>query len=220
MTDLLSTGFKGAARRLTDIDIPRIGHRIGVGEDEIHAVMDVEARKGGFDHRGRPAMLFEPHIFWKELGPGPKRDAAVRAGLARPKWVREYPSDSYPRLMQAIAIDLDAAVRSASWGLGQVMGFNAHLAGYESAEAMVVEFLESEALQLEAMVTFIDKAGLARHLRRHDWGAFAEGYNGPAYAVHGYHTRLKDRFEWWSKVPDTPWTPACVGSHCPLEPAV
>jgi hypothetical protein len=36
---------------------------------------------------------------------------------------------SYPRLAQAIAIDRPAALRSASWGLGQIMGFNHELAG-------------------------------------------------------------------------------------------
>lgn len=29
--------FKGAARRLDDLDPPRLGASIGVGEDEIHA---------------------------------------------------------------------------------------------------------------------------------------------------------------------------------------
>jgi len=48
--------FKGAARRLDDIDLPRIGHLIGVGEDELHAVIDVEARGSGFDSLGRIAM--------------------------------------------------------------------------------------------------------------------------------------------------------------------
>lgn len=37
----MDTTFKGAAKRITDIDIPRIGAIISVGEDEIHAFMDV-----------------------------------------------------------------------------------------------------------------------------------------------------------------------------------
>jgi hypothetical protein len=36
-------GFKGAAKRIEDVDLPRIGHMIGVGEDKIHAVLDVES---------------------------------------------------------------------------------------------------------------------------------------------------------------------------------
>ena len=51
--------FKGAAKRIEDTDLPRIGATIGVGEDELHAFMDVEAAGSGFDSAGRPKMLFE-----------------------------------------------------------------------------------------------------------------------------------------------------------------
>jgi hypothetical protein len=33
-------------------------------------------------------------------------------------------------------LDEEAALRSTSWGLGQTMGFNAGMVGYESAGAM------------------------------------------------------------------------------------
>ena len=103
--------FKGKAKRLDDIDLPMIGREIGVGEDEIHAVLDVEAAGSGFDKQGRPKMLFEPHIFWRELGKGPARDKAAAAGLAYPRWKPgAYPKDSYPRLLKAMAIDEEAAL--------------------------------------------------------------------------------------------------------------
>ncbi|CAH2407467.1 hypothetical protein [Mesorhizobium ventifaucium] len=38
----MDANFKGAARRLDDLDLPKLGARIGVGEDEIHAFLDVE----------------------------------------------------------------------------------------------------------------------------------------------------------------------------------
>ena len=49
----MDTTFKGATARLKDIDIPRIGAEIGVGEDELHAFMQVEAAGSGFDAAGR-----------------------------------------------------------------------------------------------------------------------------------------------------------------------
>jgi hypothetical protein len=55
---------KGAAKRIEDVDIPRIGALIGVGEDEVHAFVDVEASGRDFDNQGRPKMLFEPHVFF------------------------------------------------------------------------------------------------------------------------------------------------------------
>lgn len=196
--------FRGAARPLADLDLPRVGSLIGVGEDEIHALIDVEASGNGFDRIGRPKMLFEPHVFWRMID-GQQRQKAVDRGLAWPKWrPGSYPKDSYPRLIAAMEIDRDAALKSASWGLGQVMGFNALLAGYRGAEAMVTAFLDSEAEQLAGMVRFIIASGLDDELRRHDWRGFARGYNGFGYAAHGYHLRLAESYERWRRIKDTP----------------
>lgn len=211
-------GFKGAAKRLEDIDIPRIGHIIGVGEDEVHAVMDVEASGSGFDSQGRPKMLFEPHIFYRQLK-GAKRDRAVREGLAYRKWRRNYPADSYPRLYRAMAIDENAALRSASWQLGQIMGFNYKLAGYPSVKAFVADMCEDEDNGLEAMINFIKNSGIDDDLRRHDWRGFARVYNGEKYYEHNYHGRLEERFLWWKGKPDTPWEPG-MGEDEPATPHV
>jgi hypothetical protein len=200
--------FKGAARRLDDLDLPRIGALIGVGEDEVHAILDVEAAGRGFDAQGRPKMLFEPHRFYKNLGAGPARDKAVAMTLAYPSWgEKPYPGDSYPRLMKAMAINREVALRSASWGLGQIMGFNHKAAGFASAEAMVRALADDEDQHLEAMIRFIKANGLDDELRRHDWAGFARGYNGPGFAKNGYDKKLKAAFDRWRKIPDTPWSP-------------
>jgi len=204
---MIPSGFKGRATRLADIDLPRLGQVIGVGEDEIHAVIEVETSGGGFDSAGRPKMLFEPHIFWAELAPH-RREAAAGQGLAYPKWgTRPYPKDSYPRLELALRIDRPAALRSASWGLGQILGRNARAAGYADAETMVAAFCDAEAAHLRAMITFIQTEHLDDDLRRHDWSGFARGYNGAGYAAHGYHTRLAEAFAKWSRIRDTPLPP-------------
>jgi hypothetical protein len=201
------TGYKGAAKRLDDIDLPKLGARIGVGEDKVHAVLDVESRGSGFDDQGRLAMLFEPHIFWKELGEGKQRELAVAKGLAYPKWRKgNYPKDSYPRLIEAMAINQTAALKSASWGLAQIMGFNHLTVGYANVEDMVTAFAADEERQLEAMIEFIIKKGIAEPLRKGDWLRFATVYNGDGQAE-DYATRLQQRFHVWSKIKDTPWDP-------------
>src|SRR5688500_9783150 len=97
--------FQGSGVRIDDYDIPRIGAMIGVGEDEVHAVLDVESAGSGFDRAGRVKMLFEPHVFYRNL-PEAKRAGAVVQGLAYSAWrPGEYPPDSYPRLIRAMAID-------------------------------------------------------------------------------------------------------------------
>lgn len=211
--------YLGAAKELDDIDIPRIGARIRVGEDELHAVMDVEAANGGFFKDGRLKMLPERHIFWRELGDTADRQEAVTRGLAYRRWgTKKYPNsaDARYRLFDEMAeINERAALRSCSWGLPQMMGFNASLCGYDSAANMVRDFAADEENQLEAMVAFIEATGLDDELRRHDWRGFARGYNGPGYAKHGYHTRLASRFRWWQGKPDTPWQPNMCGAYGP-----
>ena len=199
--------FKGQARRLQSIDISRLAATIGCGEDHLHAVMEVETRGGGFDAHGRVKMLFEPHVFYRELS-GPAREQAVKAGLAYPRWGEQpYPRDSYTRLNRAMEIDAEAALRSCSWGLGQIMGFNCKLAGYQRVQQMVEAFLDDEATHLAAMVQFLISSGLDDDLRREDWRGFARGYNGSGYAKHGYHIKLKAAFDKWQRIPDTPFTP-------------
>ncbi|GGD41823.1 N-acetylmuramidase domain-containing protein [Aureimonas glaciei] len=206
MTDF--RGFKGAAKLLDDIDLPKLGARIGVGEDEMHAVIDVETSGGAWDRQGRPKMLFEPHVFYRNLD-GATRDKAVAVGLAYATWgAKPYPADSYPRLLQAMAIDETGALKAASWGLGQILGENHAMAGFATPQAMVLVFLDDAEAHLAAMVAFIIASGLDDDIRRHDWSGFARGYNGPGYAKNRYHLKLATAFAKWSKIRDTPWSQA------------
>lgn len=201
MTQIV-TSFQGRAKRLEPVDFGRLGKLLGVGEDELRAVVEVECAGSGFDGKGRPKMLFEPHKFWQELGPQ-KRSVAFNQGLAYPKWgTKPYPPDSYLRLEAAMKIDRAGALRSASWGLGQIMGFNHKAAGFGSVDDMVLAFLDDEENHLKAMVDFIASEHLDDDLRRRDWSGFARGYNGAGYASHGYHTKLAAAYVKWAKRPD------------------
>jgi hypothetical protein len=184
--------FQGSGVRIDDYDIP---------------VLDVEAAGSGFDRFGRLKMLFEPHIFYRNLN-GEKRSRALSEGLAYPVWrAGQYPADSYPRLMKAMEIDETAALKACSWGLPQILGENHKLAGYKDVQTMVSSFCADEANQLEAMVRFIKSAGLDAYLRRHDWRNFARGYNGAQYERHGYHIKLANAFAKWKQIKDTPFPP-------------
>jgi hypothetical protein len=78
--------FKGAAKPLDDIDLPKLGARIGIGEDEMHAVIDVDTSGGAWDRQGRPKMLFEPHVFYRDLSGAARERLSV--GLAYRRGVR------------------------------------------------------------------------------------------------------------------------------------
>ena len=200
-------GFKGAAKRIDDIDLPKIGAQIGVGEDEIHALLDVESAGSGFDGKGRPKILFERHWFYR-LVPDHERAQAAKDGLAVKKWSRAtYGKDQYQLLERAMKIDEEAALKSASWGLGQVMGFNHKAAGYATIQDMVRAFMADEEEHLKAMVNFIKANKLDDELRRHDWAGFARGYNGPGYKANAYDRKLANAYAKWSRIKDTPYVP-------------
>lgn len=212
--------FTFSGPKLDDFDFPRIGHQIGVGEDVIHGVLDVEAAGKSTDSKGRTKMLFEPHVFYRNLS-GAKRDRAVKAGLAYAKWGQKpYPRDSYPRFLKACEIDETAAFKACSWGFPQVLGENHALAGFDTPQAMVKAMLSNEDEQLQAMINFIKNAGLDDELRvieaklkrgqkitADDCRAFVRGYNGPGYAKNDYHTKLARAVNKWAKIPDTVWSP-------------
>jgi N-acetylmuramidase len=197
--------FNGAAKRLDDVDLPKLAREIGCGEDEIHAILDVEAAGDGFDAHGRPKMLFEPHRFYRNLT-GAHCDLAVQLGLAYPKWgTKPYLADSYPRLMQAMAINETAALLSCSWGLGQIMGEHHAALDYKTVQDMVTAFCADEENQLRGMIDFIKAEHLDDELGTHTWAGFARGYNGAGYAQNRYDTKLGASFAKWKGIKDTPF---------------
>lgn len=204
----MTINFNGAAIKLTDTDLPELGSAIGVGEDEIHAFLDTESRGTGFDRNKRPTMLFEPHIFYRQLT-GDQLTRAINGGLAYRNWgEKPYPADSYPRLMAAMQINETAALCSASWGYGQILGINHAEVKYATVQEMVVAFCESEKNQVRAIIDFLMTNHLDTALRAHDWAHLAAGYNGAGYAKNGYDKKLAANFAYWQAIKDTPWSPA------------
>ncbi|MER8530099.1 N-acetylmuramidase domain-containing protein [Mesorhizobium sp. M0598] len=216
----MDSTFKGAAKRTSDLDIPRISATIGVGEDEIHAFMHVEA--AGFGFEGRPKLLFEPHVFHRNLS-GAKRAAAVKAGLAYAKWgAKPCPKDSYPRLVAAMAIEEAAALKSASWGLTQILGENFKAAGFPSVQAMVQAFMDDEEAHLEATVKLLVAWNVDDDLCAHRWPVVAETWNGPDYKKNRYDSKLATAYAKWQRLKDTPYAPgnAVPEPFAPAVPAV
>jgi hypothetical protein len=180
-------------------EIPAVAYEIDVETAALRAVLAVETGGSGFDKAGRPKALFERHYFYKFLKDNPDAlQQAVDAGLAYPKWgEKPYPKGSdavYAEIEAACAIDLNAALLSVSWGLGQIMGNNFKLAGCDSVKQMVEEAMTSEANQLRHMANFIKSAGLLDELQNKNWAGFARGYNGPGYAKNAYDVKLAEAY--------------------------
>ena len=185
--------FVGAAEPLSKKGFGDVVGDLGVGVPELLAVLAVESKSCGFLPDRRPIILFERHIFHKRTGGrftagNPDISNPVAGGYAGL-------AGEYPRLQKAVALDRTAALMSASWGAGQVMGFNHVAAGFADVESMVTAMQLSEDAQLLSVAAFLKKNNLVGFLRARDWPALARAYNGPAFAKNKYDVRLAGAFQ-------------------------
>jgi len=180
--------FRGQGRPLSDEGMDRTCSTLGVTEAEVWAVLTVETRGFGFLQDRRPQILFERHVFHRLTQGRHDRENADISNAKAGGYAGG--AEEYSRLEKAMRLDLKAALQSASWGIGQVMGFNYRIAGYASINAMVAAMAKSENAQLLAMAKFIKGKKLDRALQRRSWVSFARGYNGPEFKKNEYDARL------------------------------
>ncbi|MDJ0845892.1 N-acetylmuramidase domain-containing protein [Crocosphaera sp.] len=192
-------------KALSSQDYARAADEFGLEVAVVRAVVEVEAAGKGFltnePAPARPKILFEAHWFYKLT---PKPVSKTRPDLSSPKWnssLYKGGSQEWKRLMDAMEFDPIPAMQSASWGLGQVMGFNYKVAGCSSVEQMVIEAHQGEYQQLRHMLNFCKNNNLISALQRKNWAAFAKGYNGPGYRKNNYDGKLASSYSRWrSKV--------------------
>ena len=189
-----------APPRLGMADYQAVATAIRCEVAAVRAVVSVEAAGSGFYNDGRPKILFEAHWFGDLTDSDYDDDYP---SISSPVWNRSLyigGVGEWDRLYLACTLDRAAAMKSASWGLGQVMGFNHKAAGYADVETFVRDMHLSEGKQLMAMFNFIKTNGLDRALIRRDWATFARGYNGESYRANAYDEKLRDSYNYWVSV--------------------
>ena len=176
---------------IKDITFQECAKKIGCDVAAIKAVSEVESSGGGFLSTGEVKILFEPHIFWKELkklGIKP-----ILSDICYPEWgTKPYgkTSEQHARLQKAVAINREAALKSASWGAFQIMGNNHIICGCNSIQEFVNKMMESEDSQLKLFTNFILNSHLDDELIHKLWAQFALQYNGKGYKKNSYDTKL------------------------------
>ena len=184
------------SKTLTDDQIKAAAEAAGLDPAALKAIDEVESRGAGFLPDGQPVILFEGHIFWKQLiarGLGPAALAPGHEDVLYPK-----PDQSkylggpaeHRRLQKAAGLNREAALCSASWGRFQVMGFNWKVCGFQSLQDFINAMYRDEAGHLEACLGYIKGTGLMPALKRLDWAVVAGCYNGPGYAANNYDVKL------------------------------
>jgi hypothetical protein len=185
---------------LADRDLVQAADALGVPVAAIRAVNEVESRGQGFlPSDGRPVILFERHVFYKEL-----TERKIDAGALAAKYPNIVSStrggymggaSEYSRLTEAARLNADAAHESASWGAFQIMGYHWKALDYSSIDDFVSRMHRSEADHLDAFVRFIAAdTALLSALKGKKWAAFAKGYNGPDYARNLYDAKLAQAY--------------------------
>lgn len=180
--------FKSQGRPLSGDGMNHICSTLGVSEPEVWAVLTVETHGFGFLQDRRPQILFERHIFHKLTDGRYDAGNADISNTTTGGYVGG--AGEYPRLEKAVQLDRAAALQSASWGIGQVMGSNFNVAGFHSVDDMVAGMVKDENAQLLAMANFIKGNHLDRALQHQNWETFARGYNGTTFKKNEYDTRL------------------------------
>jgi len=161
----------------------------------IKAVAEVESRGDGFLPDGRPKILFEAHKFSKYTNH--KYDVS-HPHISSLKWNKKLykgGAKEYDRLNEAIALAKTAALKSASWGKFQVMGFNAEACGWANVETFVEDMYKDEYQHLRAFLGFVKANNLVKYLQQKDWAKFAFGYNGAGYEENQYDKKMKAAYE-------------------------
>jgi len=183
--------------KLKDEDYQRAADLLGCDVPAIRAVAQVESSGDGFLGDGRIKVLFEGHQFFKFTKGA---FAKSHPTICYPKWTTAfYTKGKTPeirgagelaRLDQAIALDSNAALLSASYGKFQIMGFNFAICGFPTVFAFYQAMQTSEGEHLAAFCNYIKSNSLDDELREHRWADLARRYNGADYRKNQYDTKL------------------------------
>jgi hypothetical protein len=190
------------------------GGILGVDPRTAIAVLMVESSGAGFAPDGRLIIRFENHQFWDFWG---KRDQprfqrffrfdASRRWLAHQfrttptgAWrnVHQNQASEWKTLAFARTLDENAALRSISMGLAQVMGFNHPRLGYDDVRVMFDAMQADVRFQVLGFFDFLRGDGtgspMIDSLQRNRFAAFASYYNGSGKAAE-YGAKLEAAYD-------------------------
>lgn len=184
---------------ITENDYKKVAEYLDCDVASVKAIKEVESGKSPFLDSGYPTMLFEAHIFYKELGEITARKLQpLHPGIISKTWNRNLykgGEKEVTRLEEAWKISPKAAAASASYGAFQICGFNYKNCGYPGAIEFLGDIWKGELQQLNSFANFIKNTGIAKYLKAHDWTEVARRYNGPGYEANSYDRKLSAAYK-------------------------
>jgi hypothetical protein len=188
-------------KKLTDEQLVKAAREAGIEPAALKAFAIVESAGNGFLPDGRPKILFEGHIFYRQLklkNIDPAPFITKYPDIVYPKWDKtKYKGGTaeYDRLKIAESIDKEAAWKSTSWGMFQIMGFNHKICDYDNVFGFVAAMAANEYNQLLAAIKLIKAMGLISALKQRNWVFLASRYNGPLFRQNQYDEKLENAYQ-------------------------
>ena len=170
----------------------------GIESAVLKAIIDVESLGSGFYPKDSPfeykcKVRFEPDYFQKFSLSRPfflPASVTVEAAKKDPKYTGRVAYE------KALVQSPSSAIKATSFGIGQIMGFNYELVGYNSLTDFSIAMEESEYNQLEAMIKFIvNNKSLLVAAQQRDFEMIAKFYNGRDYKQRNYDVKLMQAYE-------------------------
>jgi len=180
--------------KLSEADYEKAAQLLNVEVAAIKAVTMVESNGGGYLPSKRPRILFESAIFGRLTA---QKYTQSNPNISTKSWDKSTyrgGEKEYDRLAEAMKLDEQSALKSASWGLFQILGSNCKSCGYDNVYDFVKANVECEAKQLECFVNFLKANGIDVALRNKDFDTFARKYNGPSYLQNNYSVKLQQAY--------------------------
>lgn len=188
---LSETDFQNAATQLGS----------GISVNIIKAFATVESGgRSGFGPAKLPVIAFEGHLFRKytkhiydQAHPLLSYPYKKKAG---PQWQanNKDQAKAWETMATAFALDQEAALMSASWGMFQIMGFNFASCGYKTVFEFSAALKVNAGNQLKAFLGFCSKSpALMKAMKAKDFTGMARNYNGEDYG--NYDVLMQKAYE-------------------------
>jgi len=195
--------FNNTDKLLSEKDLINFAQKFEIELATVKAINEIESNGKGFLLSGKAKILFEGHVFWRELvkrniDPAPYVNENTKHVLYK-KWTKKYyvgGEGEYNRLRIAATLEANAAFyesahAATSWGTFQIMGYHYKSLGYPSITAFVEAMQTHEREHLKAFGKFLEVNNLIGYLKNHQWEAFSRAYNGPSFKRNQYDKQLK-----------------------------
>lgn len=184
---------------LQEEDYEKASKILGVEKEALMAVAQVESAGHGFqiqeDGTIAPLILFEAHVFSRLTN---HKYDKTHPNISKPFWDQKSYGPSikqHSRLQMAAKLDREAALKSASWGKFQLMGFEYKQNGYNTLQEFINDMYDSELGHLRGFIGFLkSKTQLIPALKSKNWATFALYYNGTGYKRNNYDLKMANEY--------------------------